>query len=135
MCILVIILWTKICVFVLKKTISEKQSGRPPTNLFPLFRNNRRPKMKFYLINIIIAVIYVWARIIHGMENLKSVNNWLADRTAFLSLALAYYKADKNCYTGNISTPPPPIKAGSPKGEIITEFKHSYSSTATVKKK
>jgi hypothetical protein len=65
------------------------------------------------------------------MENLKSVNNWLADRAAFLRLALVYYKAAIHCYVVNISHTHP-YKGRFPKREIITEFK--YSSAATVKK-
>ena len=42
------------------------------------------------------------------MENLKSVNNWLADRAAFLRLAFVYYKAAIHCYTVNISHTAPP---------------------------
>jgi len=53
----------------------------------------------------------------------------------FLEKGHGYNKDELTVYKRKISTPPPPIKAGSPKGEIITEFKHSYSSTATVKKK
>jgi hypothetical protein len=49
------------------------------------------------------------------MKNFKSVNNWLADRAAFLILAPVYYKAAIHCYTVNIShtQPPSTIKAGS----------------------
>lgn len=65
------------------------------------------------------------------MYNFKYVNNWLADRAAFLRLTLVYYKAAIYCYTVNISRPTLPHKGRFPKRIIITEFKHSYSSLAT----